>query len=666
MHTRHSWLQQHRNTCERGQTKNTGTKEEMMGGFGLKGEGRGGRGGGGGRTLGVALVLLLSSPPLGRVQHGSSGLALAQGQEPAEQRPGRLRTSKAQKRQHHAGGDRQGRQRGLHAPNGPPENERRPGARVGGGGLEDALPSPGSWREALEEGYHSAALRRQRRRAADDVDADTPDIEMDSQGVSSPDDAPAAADNGRANEVWSQLSEATEHLPCSNPPCVQGEHILEEWMDLAEEMSHVDGAVVVRRPELIDVESSPTRLLSPANSLDYVKTLQSYFPIFKDSLFSRMMLVKHPGLYELPISQKFLDAVEEGDDMAAMYLSTNYATDVTEVKEASDGYESVPAVVSMADVYVEKHGFFWNDEARLCQLIPWCIWNLVAPNSCQSLVNGRNVDTHDTRLGPGEARHGKVVVLTQEYGLAYYHLLVENLSRITIVLDMLLENPDIKVAVHTISEKHREYIFGLFELLGISQERVMFIEKIHADLALVPPATVCGKPNAVLVTLLRHALLQGMYPDTGGVPPTPPKPIMVLIVRAKKRGLGNNAEVRDALIENFPDHDVVEFFGTDPIREQLELFATASVIVAPHGAGLANIVVSPLHTMILEIGPIECPTCYVNMAIKLQHIYARHAGSDRWDDDCSSWYEPNVDEIVNLVRDLFVAKRMADEAEGRE
>lgn len=40
----------------------------------------------------------------------------------------------------------------------------------------------------------------------------------------------------------------------------------------------------------------------------------------------------------------------------------------------------------------------------------------------------------------------QVVVLTQEYGLAYYHLLVENLSRITIVLDILLENPDIKVA----------------------------------------------------------------------------------------------------------------------------------------------------------------------------------------------------------------------------
>lgn len=32
--------------------------------------------------------------------------------------------------------------------------------------------------------------------------------------------------------------------------------------------------------------------------------------------------------------------------------------------------------------------------------------------------------------------------------------------------------------------------------------------QIHADLALVPPNTVCGKPHAVLVTLLRHHLLQ--------------------------------------------------------------------------------------------------------------------------------------------------------------
>lgn len=66
----------------------------------------------------------------------------------------------------------------------------------------------------------------------------------------------------------------------------QGKHILEEWADLGEEMSRVQGAVVVRRPDLIDVSSTPP-LLAPASDLDFVRTLQSYFPLFQSSLFPR-------------------------------------------------------------------------------------------------------------------------------------------------------------------------------------------------------------------------------------------------------------------------------------------------------------------------------------------------------------------------------------------
>lgn len=70
-------------------------------------------------------------------------------------------------------------------------------------------------------------------------------------------------------------------------PACQGKHIHEEWADLGEEMSHIQGAVVVRRPDLIDVSSSSPSLLAPASGLDFVKTLQSYFPRFRNSLFSR-------------------------------------------------------------------------------------------------------------------------------------------------------------------------------------------------------------------------------------------------------------------------------------------------------------------------------------------------------------------------------------------
>lgn len=62
-------------------------------------------------------------------------------------------------------------------------------------------------------------------------------------------------------------------------------------------------------------------------------------------------------------------------------------------------------------------------------------------------------------------------------------------------------------------------------------------------------------------------------------------------------------QVREALRQNFPSFDVVEFFGNGTTLAQLEMFATASIIVAPHGAGLSNVVVSPLHTPVLEIAP---------------------------------------------------------------
>lgn len=78
-----------------------------------------------------------------------------------------------------------------------------------------------------------------------------------------------------------------------------------------------------------------------------------------------------------------------------------------------------------------------------------------------------------------------------------------------------------------------------------------------------------------------------------------------------------HAKVREALKQDFPDHDIVEFWGNGPIIRQMQLFATASVIVAPHGAGLSNMVVSPLHTPVLEIGSPDCSACYLHLALKV-------------------------------------------------
>lgn len=61
---------------------------------------------------------------------------------------------------------------------------------------------------------------------------------------------------------------------------MQGKRQVAESDDLGEVMSHVEGAVVVLRPDLTNTSDK----LAPAGSLDYARTLQSYFPLFKTSL----------------------------------------------------------------------------------------------------------------------------------------------------------------------------------------------------------------------------------------------------------------------------------------------------------------------------------------------------------------------------------------------
>lgn len=62
---------------------------------------------------------------------------------------------------------------------------------------------------------------------------------------------------------------------------------------------------------------------------------------------------------------------------------------------------------------------------------------------------------------------------------------------------------------------------------------------------------------------------------------------------------------------------MVESFSHGSVMEQLRAFATAAVIVAPHTAGLSSMIVSPLHTPVLEIGPPGCSAAYMQLALKV-------------------------------------------------
>ncbi|CAN0467220.1 unnamed protein product, partial [Ectocarpus sp. 12 AP-2014] len=112
-----------------------------------------------------------------------------------------------------------------------------------------------------------------------------------------------------------------------------------------------------------------------------------------------------------------------------------------------------------------------------------------------------------TALPTSAESYDKVFVMTQRWGNEYFHFLVENLPRITPMLDILWENLDIKIAVHAAqpgSAGHPKFILEFLELLGISNDRIIFVQQeIHAVLAILPSSTSCGQPDTQMINMLR-------------------------------------------------------------------------------------------------------------------------------------------------------------------
>ncbi|CAM9189728.1 unnamed protein product, partial [Ectocarpus sp. 8 AP-2014] len=186
-----------------------------------------------------------------------------------------------------------------------------------------------------------------------------------SPDISSPVDLDGARGLDGSN-VWAWLQEATSLKSiCPNNPCKDGKHMLTDNGDLRSEVSRVRGAVVVKRPEL----TARPGILAPANGLDFVETLRSYFPIFRSSLFPRAMLgeeVRH--LPEVRSLVTFLDAVRDGAETAGKHLSVYYPgpdVDMASSFSSDNGYEGVPTLVSLTDVFINSSGYVWNEKARL-------------------------------------------------------------------------------------------------------------------------------------------------------------------------------------------------------------------------------------------------------------------------------------------------------------
>jgi len=217
-------------------------------------------------------------------------------------------------------------------------------------------------------------------------------------------------------------------------------------------------------------------------------------------------------------------------------------------------------------------------------------------------------------------RFAVVATIAQFWGQNYYHFVAENLVRLPLVLPVLDGHVDALLHV----QSRAPFVLALLQLVGIAPARVVQ-GVVAADLAFLPQTALCGNPPAAMLNLLRHTLVARMPPPPSSAPAQ--GGCMVLLVkRTGARAVKNHDELRAQLSASFSGNAcrVEVHTGHEPVPAQLRLFQRASAVVAPHGAGLVNMIACRAGTLIVElmVSSGDVNLCYMTMASKLS---LRHA-----------------------------------------
>jgi len=225
-------------------------------------------------------------------------------------------------------------------------------------------------------------------------------------------------------------------------------------------------------------------------------------------------------------------------------------------------------------------------------------------------------------------RFEAVATIAHFWGQNYYHFVAENLVRLPLVLPVLDGHKDTVLHV----QSRAPFVLTLLQLVGIVPARVVQ-GVVAADLAFLPQAVVCGNPSAVMLNLLRHTLIARMPPpDTSS--PAQGGCMVLLVKRTGTRAVKNHDELLSELSVSFSENAgggrgnrscrIEVHTGNEPVPAQLLLFQRASAVVAPHGAGLVNMIACRAGTLIVElmVSSGDVNICYMTMANKLS---LRHA-----------------------------------------
>lgn len=193
---------------------------------------------------------------------------------------------------------------------------------------------------------------------------------------------------------------------------------------------------------------------------------------------------------------------------------------------------------------------------------------------------------------------GRVAVLAVRGDWNYYHFLMDVLSRIGV----LEQAPSIAAPDRWYVPVGMPFQRDLLGLMGVPPEQVVDADQhphMRAECLVVPGLPAETQMNSPwVVAFLRSRLL-----GPAGVDPSRTPHRRIYVTRgfsANNRSVRNEPAVLDVLgSRGFESVDPAAL----PAVEQIRTFAEAAVIVAPHGAALANLIFASAGARVIELFP---------------------------------------------------------------
>ena len=207
-----------------------------------------------------------------------------------------------------------------------------------------------------------------------------------------------------------------------------------------------------------------------------------------------------------------------------------------------------------------------------------------------SIVVGRVPDhdhplCHLPRMPRSRRLRGRVLNAATAGGRSYYHWLVEELPRLVEGVD---HDPRYVIA-------HRGRTRQVLDLLGCAAELIEAETHVHSrcdELVVGHLHGPCGYPAPLGVERIRDVA------DRFALPRSHAEKIYVSRAGAAHRRVVREGELWDSLeSRGFVRLDLERMSWA----EQIAAFANARVVVAPHGAGLSNVVFCPPGAIVIEL-----------------------------------------------------------------